>query len=262
MARVSLTEVWDQARPFIAKEMSLLAPVALLFFSVPALLWSIVQPESMEMTSLSQPAPWMIWPLPLFVIQTFGSLTLISLALVPGISVREAMRRAVARLPVALGVLAILVAAGVVIAVIGLGAGGGKAVATPAMNGPLALALLLLALALLVVSTRLAVLWPSVAAGDDGVIKTLQRALRLTEGQFWRLLGLLLLAGVVSKVLDLTSEYAGGSTLLLFGRLLHYDALGRSLALALNAIVAGLWQMVMVVYVAFLYRALAAARGV
>jgi hypothetical protein len=256
MARVSFTEVWDQTRAFVTKELSLLTPVALSCFAVPLLVLSMIVPAPPAASTPPTFASWMIWPIPLFIIEIFGWLTLVALALVPAISVGEAMRRALTRLPVALGVLAILfVAAFIIISILGivativtLAAGSGK-------NATMSLFLILAIAALLIVMTRLSVLWPTVVDGQDGPIKSVQRTLQLTAGEFWHLFGLLLLASAVSAMLSLTAQLAGGSVMLLIGRMAGSEALGRTLMLVLNAIVVSLWQMVTVVYVAFLYRA-------
>jgi|KBSMisStaDraftv2_1062788.scaffolds.fasta_scaffold183846_2 hypothetical protein len=257
MARVSFTEVWDQTRAFVAKEVALLAPVALTCFALPLMIWSMIMPEAIDPAHPPAPGPWVVAPIPLMLIQLVGWLALVSLVLRPAISVKEAMQHALRKLPAALAVVLVLLGIGSVMAValaivtgvVSVFSGAGK-------EGAQRLFIVLMIVALLIVTTRLIVLWPNVADGQGGPIRTVQRTLRLTKGDGWRLLGLLLLAAVVSAILSLTAEMAGGSVLLLLGRMVGNDALGRSLALALNAIVVGLWQMVTVVYVAFLYRAL------
>jgi hypothetical protein len=257
MARVSFAEVWDQTRVFVAKELALLAPVALTCFAVPFLLLSMLMPEAPAVdTPPTASALLLLWAIPLFIVEIFGWLTLVALALVPAISVGEAMRRGLTRFPTALGLIAILILAsgvlitmlGIVTAVIAKLAGAGK-------NGSLAIAVVLLAVTMLIAMTRLSVLWPAVVDGNDGPIRTLRRTLRLTADEFWHLVGLLLLASTVSALLSVTAQLAGGSLMLLIGRMANSEALGRSLMLALNAAVVSLWQMVTVIYVAFLYRA-------
>jgi hypothetical protein len=258
MSRVSFGEVWDQTRAFAAKEFALLAPVALACFAIPLIIWSIVEPETLDPAKPPPPGPWMIWPLPLFILQLMGWLTLASLTLIPGISVREAIRQALRRLPVALGILLVLLGVGILLAMAIAIVMGIVAVAGLGKEGVRPVTVLLMVGLLLVATTRLMVLWPNVAEGKDGPIQSLRRALHLTKGEFWRLFGLLLLAAVVSAVLTLTADVAGGSVMLLLGRMIGNEALGRILAVALSAIVVGLWQMLTVVYVAFLYRAYAA----
>lgn len=257
MSRVSFGDVWDRTRAFAGKEFSLLAPVALACFAIPMIVWTMVAPETMDPTKPPPPGAWMIWPIPLLVLQLLGLLTLSALALTPGISVKEAFRQATARMPVALGVLLVALGIGLLLAIaIGI-VTGVLMIAGMSKEGVSGLTLTLFMVLLLVASARLMVLWPIVAAGREGPIKALRRALELSSGDFWRLFGLLLLALTVSLVLTAAVEMAGGSVMLILGRMVGNEALGRMLGEALSAIVLSLWQMVTVVYVAILYRAYA-----
>lgn len=260
MSRVSYTDVWDQARAFVATELSLLAPVALTCFAVPTLLLSIVMPQPKSLGSPVPDGPWMFWLLPILLFNVFGSMTLVGMSLVPAISVGEAMRRALARLPIALAVIGLLMVVllfmsaivGIVASIVSMVAGWNE-------TGALSLTTTLLFLGSVVIAVRMAVLWPTVVDRPDGPVAALRRSLRLTTGSFWHLFGLLLLALGITALLTLTAQLAGGSMMLLLGRLVGNEALGMGLAKALNAVVLGLWLMVIVVYTAFLYRAFASA---
>jgi hypothetical protein len=257
MSRISFGDIWDRTRAFAAKEFSLLAPVALACFTIPAILWSMVEPEILDPTKPPAPGAWMFFPIPLLIVQLIGVLTLASLALTPGISVKEALHRAVRRLPVALGVLLVALGAGLLLAIaLGTVIGVLKAAGT-AGNVIVAFTVVLFYAIVLIIGTRLLLLWPIVAEGSDGPIQSLRRALRLTRGEFWRLFGLLLLGLIVTVVLAVTATLAGGSVMLILGHMIGDEALGRILAMVLAAIVVGLWQMVTVVYLTFLYRAYA-----
>ena len=260
MSRVSFGDVWEQTRTFIAKEAALLLPVALLCFAIPLMIWSLVMPETLDPAKPPAPGAWMLAPAPLMIVQLVGWLALVSLTLIPAISVREAMHHALRRLPAALGVVLLLAGMGFVLALaVAILAGFASAISGSGRDGAQQIFIVGMMAALLAVATRLAVLWPNVVDGRSGPIGTLKRTLRLTKGNGWRLLGLLILAAVVSGIIDLTAEKAGGSVLLILGRIVGNEALGQSLTLALSAVVVGLWQMVMVVYVAFLYRAFVTA---
>jgi hypothetical protein len=256
MSRVSFTVVWDQARAFVASELSLLAPVALTCFAVPTLLLSIVVPQPKSLGSPLPDGPWMLWFLPILLLNIFGSMTLVAMTLVPAISVGEAMRRAFARLPIALAVMGLLMIALLFLsAILGLVASLVATVAGWGEAGALSLATTLLVLGSVIFAVRMAVLWPALIDGHEGPIAAVRQSLRLTIGNFWHLLGLLLLAFAVTALLTLTAQLAGGSMLLLLGRLVGSEALGLGLAKALNSVVLSLWLMMIVVYTAFLYRA-------
>lgn len=257
MSRVSFGDVWDRTRAFAGRESALLAPVALACFALPMIVWAMVAPEAMDPMKPPPPGAWMIWPIPLLILQLVGLLTLSALALTPGISVREAFRQATWRLPVALGILLVALGIGLLLAIaIGV-VTGALMIAGLSKESVSGLTLTLFLVVLLVASARLMVLWPIVAAGREGPIGALRRAFQLSSGDFWRLFGLLLLALTVSMVLTAAVEMAGGSMMLILGRMIGNEALGRMLGEALSAIILSLWQMVTVVYVAFLYRAYA-----
>jgi hypothetical protein len=262
MSRVSFTEVWDRARGFIAKEWSLLVPVALAWFAVPTMLLSIIMPQPKSLGEPLPNGPWMLWFVPVFLLSIFGSMTLAAMTLVPAVSVGEALRRALARLPTALGALGLLIVAMLFLSlVLGLLASIAAAIAGWGETGALPLATMLLFAGSLVVAVRLAVLWPAVIDGEQGPFVAVRRSLTLTMGKFWRLFGLLLLAVAVTMLLTLATRLAGGSVLLILGDLVGSAALGIGLANALNAIVLSFWLMMVAVYVAFLYRALGDAEG-
>ena len=252
MSRVSFAVVWDQARAFIVSEQALLAPVALAWFALPALLLSIVTPDPVPPNLLPAPGGWLAWLLPVYAAIMFGSMTLATMTLVPAISVREALRRATRRLPVGLGVMAIVLAALLVlIALLS------QIIAFLPSAAPVIMLVLLSVM--LIGAVRLSLVWPMLIDSDLGPIAVIQRTLGLTRTNFWRLLGLMLLAGMLSGLLIMVAELAGGSLLLLLGRAMGNDALGTGLVMALTAIVGGLCRMVVMVYMALLYRALAPA---
>lgn len=262
MLRVSYGAVWDQARAFVASELSLLAPVALACFAVPTLLLSIVTPEPTTLDAAIPEGSWMLWLLPVMLLNIFGSMTLAGMALVPAISVGEAMRRAFSRTPIALGVIGLLMIVLLGLSmIVGLLAGVISAVAGWGQSGLRSLIVALLFLGSLIIAVRTIVLWPAVVDRRGGPVEAVRHSLRLTAGRARHLLGLLVLACGITLLLSVTAKFAGGSVLLLFGRLVGNEALGLGLADALNAVVLSLWLMMVVVYTAFLYRALINAAG-
>jgi hypothetical protein len=111
MAAVSIGKAWEEAVAFVAREASLLFPVALLFLALPGLILQEMTPPQLaewmadpKRTGLPDIPPGFTVAMLLGVIIIwFGSLTLFALALRPGISVGEALRLGFARLPVLLG---------------------------------------------------------------------------------------------------------------------------------------------------------------
>jgi hypothetical protein len=250
MSRPSFTEVWDQARAFVTAEAALLVPVALTCFAIPSLLLQVVVPEPVAPQLLPTAGPWLWWFVPVLATMVFGSMALSVMALVPAVSVAEAFRRALGRLPVALASFAMLLFAAVLWASI-LGQ-----LVQAAPRGA-SVFLLVLLTGLLIGAVRLAFLWPAIIDGHQGPVAVIRGVLALTRNKFWRLLGVVLLATVLTVLLVLVAQLAGGSLLILLGRAAGNETLGLGLMKALTAIVAGLCRMVIVVYIALLYRAAA-----
>ena len=110
MATLSIGKAWEETAAFVAREAALLLPVALLFVALPiVLLQEMTPPElvqwsaSMKGTMPAVPGSYWFSLLLAVVLIWFGSLTLFALALRPGISVAEALRLALHRLPVLIG---------------------------------------------------------------------------------------------------------------------------------------------------------------
>ena len=110
MANISIGKAWEETLPFVAREASLLFPVALLFIALPFVILGEMTPKGLADWSAAPNGPmptvpasyW--WALVLAVVLVwFGSLTVIALALRPGISVAEALKLALHRLPVLIG---------------------------------------------------------------------------------------------------------------------------------------------------------------
>ncbi len=244
---------------FVARENALLLPVALLFLALPGLaLEQMVPPELTAWLkaggkSAMPPVPFTFWIAMLLsaVIMWFGSLTLFALALRPGISVGEAMRLGIARLPVLIGTVLAIVGGIFAVALVG-----GVVVTLLAfVSKPLgALMVGLLSIALLIGglfgSVRMLLLHPVVIDGTTGVRGSIVRAWQSTRGHFWRLL-------VFFAVMLLLLGIVGSAAQAVFGSLAGLAA-GAATGMLVGSIAAALVQTViqlyMVVMIARLYR--------
>ncbi|BBD98895.1 hypothetical protein SAMIE_1023960 [Sphingobium amiense] len=249
MATLSIGKAWEEAVAFVAREAALLLPVALLFVALPiVLLQEMTPPELVQWSATMKgtmpavpPSYWLSLTLAILLIW-FGSLTLFALALRPGISVAEALRLALHRLPVLIGtsvlaglllfVIVILVSAPLIL----LGGNTGAVIAMVGVG--------------LFVGTRLALLNPVVIDDHLGVLASLRRAWALTKGGFWRLLGFIAIVLVVSTI-------AGSAAQAVFGVIggLVAGVDGARLAGGIAAAgVSGVVQVYMLVMLARLYR--------
>jgi len=259
MANISIGKAWEEAVPFIAREASLLFPVALLFVALPGLLvqemtppelqaW-FVQPK-MDAVPAMPPGFGLAMMLGILLIW-FGSLALFALALRPGISVKEALRLSFVRLPVLVGtalvVVAVIVAFVVALMLLGVVLSLASKQAAAALGLLLGLGAVGLAF---FASVRLVLLNPVVIDGQAGVIESLRRAWALTRGQFWRLFGFLVIVMLLSTIVGSVAQVVFG---LLGGLVAGADGARLAGGIAAAAI-SGVIQVYLLVMLARLYR--------
>ncbi|WP_022683742.1 membrane protein [Sphingobium bisphenolivorans] len=256
MTAMSIGKAWEEAVAFVSRESSLLFPVALLFVALPGLILQEMTPPQLARWNMTQAMPdvptgfWLAMLLGVIVIW-FGSLTLFALALRPGISVAEALRLSVARLPVLLGTA--LVVAGLLAALLVVGTIIVVALSLVAKPLGASLAMLLgvaLVVATIFVSVRLLLLNPVVIDGSEGVLDSLRHGWALTRGHFWRLLGFLLILTLLSAIVGAASQAIFG----VIGGLVGGPSGARLTGGIAAAVVSTVVQVYMLVMLARLYR--------
>lgn len=256
MAVMSIGKAWEETVAFVARERSLLFPVALLFVALPGLIVQEMTPPGLAGWTMKEAfpdVPFSFWVAMLLgvILIWFGSLTLFALALRPGISVQEALRLSLARLPVLLGTAltvvgllgAAIVAAAIVVVLLTL------------VAKPLAAALaMLLGVAvggmMLFASVRLLLLNPVVIDGNAGVMDSLRHSWALTRGHFWRLLGFILILALLSAIVGSAAQAIFG----VIGGLVGGPDGARLTGGLAAAAVSTLLQVYMLVMLARLYR--------
>lgn len=213
MASISIDRAWSETSAFIKREGALLFPVAMLFVAIPiALIFQILPAELRQQILMPVPnAPMPKIPayIPLCTmlaaaIILVGDLALYALALRPGISVKEALQRAVRRIP-------IMVVAGGIVFVF------------PAMilrtvpSMPLQTVCLIASLFLWV---RMTMLYAVIIDQNLGITDSIRRSWTLGKHGLLRLFGfwlaifsLTILAGVVAQMLfGLVGYLVGGAS--------------------------------------------------
>ncbi|MEV5034649.1 hypothetical protein MRBLMC3_003928 [Sphingobium sp. LMC3-1-1.1] len=257
MATMSIGKAWEEAVAFVARESSLLFPVALLFVALPGLILQEMTPPELAKWNLAEstmpqvPGSFWLAMLLAVIIIWFGSLTLFALALRPGISVGEALRLSFARLPVLLGVALVVagflagavIAATLVVTILSL------------IAKPLGAALgLLLGAGVVAVtifaSVRLLLLNPVVIDGTEGVMASLRHGWALTKGHFWRLFGFIVALTLLSAIVGGAAQAVFG----LVGTLIGGPTGGRLIGSVAAAAVSTVVQVYMLVMLARLYR--------
>ncbi|MGF1549407.1 MAG: hypothetical protein ACFBQW_02570 [Sphingomonadaceae bacterium] len=256
--KLSITAAWNQAMAFLKGNFALLYSVALALIAVPTVIFQYVAPDAAP-GETAEPGAWMLLIVPLALVGLLGSLAIIVMILRPGSSVGEALSAAMKRMLPAIGALLLLalgvgaVALLVALLAVALAAGLGQTAATMIVFPPL---FALLAF----IFTRLLLINPVAAMEGIGATGILKRSWRLTEGNFWRLFGFLLLFGLASAVIILA---AGGVFGILFTLAFGPPAeseLTTLLVLLLQGFLQAAINTVYLAVIAFVYRQLAEGR--
>jgi hypothetical protein len=261
---LSIEDALQWTQRFVAREWKLLLPVAFAFLALPPMTLRLLLPPQIAnamtpqaLAPLLASVPWLL-PAELFValITLVGGLAIVALALVPRISVREALGLAFQRLLVCVAALILLALSVVIVATIA---------AIPLQFSKLALEpqqaiLICIIIGLgLFLSIRLIVLGPVVIASRAGPIASIRLAWELTSGAFWRLLGAALVYGVGGTVVVAASAFALGTIFALGAKAVGAPDLGPLFyTIYLQLITAIFWTGFHVMIVA-LYRQLGGA---
>ena len=255
MSSLSIGKAWDEAKAALQANRKLIVPVALRLILLPAVIVSMVEPRTVA-GEQAPPGPWMLVALVMVIVMLVGELAIVLMVNGWRGSVGEAIGKAARRTPTfILAALCFLLPVILVFSIL-LGLGGVGTTATGQIDwtnfsATAALLVLLCLLALIYVSVRLMPLIAVVACESIGPIAALKRSFALTSGNFWRLLGFLLMLAVAFFIVALTVGAVIGTLVTL--------TLGKpepwSLALLLIALAGGLVQAGFVmVYTAMLAR--------
>jgi hypothetical protein len=217
MSHMSINAAWNETAAFLRSDGRLVFPVAFLLTALPGAVLSALLPTPTSAAPAVpevSPALWILF-LPMIAVTIVGTLAIAYLALRPGVSVGEAIRRGGRRLGTMLLASLLLGLALFLLSVplIGLAAVAG------AGPGIVVLAVLLLVAAGIYITARLLLLYPVVAVEDKGPVQSLRRSWDLTAPVAWKLVGFLLLAFVLLLVVTMLVAAIGGLLgLVLFGQ--------------------------------------------
>lgn len=272
MKPLSIEHAYLWVQRFIAREWRLLVPVALAFMALPPLIFYLLAPQATEAfadpTAVAKnPAAALnrlAWAAPvqliIFLFSAAGSLAITALALMPGISVREALALAGRRIAPLVGsiVLAALAEALVLFVILFALVLAGMA---PIGIQSIVLGLWLGFTAFIVV--RLVPLVPLITQRRIGSVSALRESWVMTAGVFWRVLGAVVIYSLGSLVV-VTALTAGlGSILLLFGKAIGSVELGNALSALLVCLLGAATRTGFYLLAAAIYRQLdAPSRGI
>lgn len=251
---VSLGAVWEDTVEFLKAELSLVAPVSLLGFGLPMVAFMLAVPADEAVNGKLQPGSWMLWMFPCGFVAMLGSLAVSSLVLTPHISVKESIALAFRRIPAGLGLFLLYLGLQVMLSIpFGLAnmAEGGMGTAST-------LVYLASVVFVIWVFARVMPIWAVVVDRQQTPWASVMRAFELTRGLTARLLALRLVMGLAALIILIVLLIPIGALTRLIGALAGNPNVGIVIAFVclgvLVAMIAGIWT----VYVAHLYRRLAA----
>ncbi len=255
MSALSIGKAWDEAKAALQANRKLIVPVALGMVLLPAVIVSMIEPQ-VAPGQQPPPGPWMLVALAMIIVMIIGEIAIVLLVNGWRGSVGNAIGQAARRTPIfllaALSVLIpVILLFSAVLAFAAFGSMEGGQVDWTRLSGTGWLLLLLCSILLIYISVRLLPLMAVVACERIGPIDALKRSFAITSGQFWRLLGFLLLLMVAFLIVALTiGAVVGGLVTLAFGQPQPW-----SISLVLIALAGGLVQAGFVmVYSAMLAR--------
>ena len=214
---LSIGKAWEEAAAFLAREGRLVAPVALALFALPSALLNWAYPTGSVTAAGGANSLALLLVL---LVMMAGQMTIVILATGWHGSIGEALGKAARRVPTLLlsalvifGPLLIIFSIALAAALMAAG------ISDPATVTPETLAkvpgvawlILLMMVVLLVLGVRMLPMSAVAATEQVGPIAVLKRSWRLTRGQFWRLLALLLLLVVAALVLSYAVSVVVGS---------------------------------------------------
>jgi len=210
MAQLSLSKAWDETRAIFARDGGLLIAVALAMLVLPETVVGLMTPGGSSMTVVGR-CVWLVGAL----IGIVGQIALVRLALGPSTTVGHAIGHGARRFLPTLGSLLILFACLAIIVMplmIVLMLAGVVTVPVAGQQPPpsFTFVALFLALASLAFSVKFMMVVPVAAAESAGPLDIIKRSWRMTSGNYWRLLGFLLLLLVAAIFLLAAAQFVGG----------------------------------------------------
>lgn len=220
MANLSITSAWNETAAFVRQESRLVFPVAFMLAALPLALLQALAPPPPAPNAMPEPGLWLVL-LPLVIVGSLvGNIAISYLALRRGASVAEAIARGARRFIMLLGAGLLLALAAalvfflVAMVVVALMPGALAAAQAGAQTEALATATLIVILILLPLvlyfGARLMAMTPIAAAEEGGPLRLMARSWTLTRPHVWKLVGFLVLIGLLVSVASSAIESVAG----------------------------------------------------
>lgn len=249
MAKLSISQAWDECRAILARDGKLISTVALALFVLPGIVLNVVTP-SVRAGDLPAPGLWIAVVVIVVLISMIGQLSVIRLALGPHITVQEAIVHGSRRLIAYLGAVCLWIAPILIVDSILF-----KIIKGNPTHPSVAAALLLLLVNLtaMIIAVRLLFLSPVASAEDENSFVVLRRSWELTHGNWWRLFGFMLVFFVGAVIVVwAVSAVAGLLMQLAFGDVSPLS-IGGLIVIIISQLISGALYVVLFVMLARLY---------
>lgn len=267
MANLSITQAWNETAEFVRREGGLLFPIAFMLVSLPNALLEALTPAAPMPGRAPEAGLWLLVFPVLVVASIVGNIAIGYLALRPGTSVGEALRRGLSRMPALLAaglligiVFVILVFILAIVAVMVVP--GAMAAAESGIPGPTMITVLLLVALVLIpiglyFGARLMVMTPAASAEGGGPFQLIGRSWSLTAGNVWKLVGFLVLVAIVVLVLTGAIRAVAGILFALVAGPLEHGSTSTWLVIVVMALVNMVVSAYLTTLVARIYAQLA-----
>lgn len=262
MTAVSLGTVWEETIAFMRREIGLLLPVAFATFGVAQLIIDLGMGGQTVDTASKGASAGSLALLPAMLILFVGNLAISHMVLRPGGSVGESMSAALHVLPRALlAILALfLIMMGIALVVVIAATLGAMAFqADPKAITPHIATLLMIPM--FVIMARFMPLIPILAIERLGAIESVRRAWAMSRPHFVRLFGLMMIVVLVTIIMGMIQFFVIGSLFKLLTLASGNGELTAILQAVVDAGIASVLSLAVTIYIALIYRQLAAASG-
>ena len=256
---LSISRAWDETREIFRRDGKLITAVALALIVLPQAIASLVAPPGSGGGSANLSGSAKLMMIAVFLLSLWGQLSIIRLALGPSTTVGDAIQHGLRRFPAALGAFAIMIL-GMAIALIpivmvfvaALGVDAAS-VQQGQASGPFGLLILIMALLFIAISIRFTLVSSVASAENVGPLAILKRSWSLTAGNYWRLLGFIVLLLVAALAIIAAASIVGGLLARLVSSTIEPFSLSALIVALISAAAQGVFSVLAAVMLTRIY---------
>lgn len=249
MKKLSIARAWEETVALVRQESGLLLLISFGLIALPAIILQSATPQ-VQPGETPSPGLWSLLFVPTVILSILGSLTITVLAIGAERNAGEAFSRALRRFLVVLGA-ALLLGIGVALIALPL-----VLVMSLLIQSEASLTFLVgmvVGLAFIFVWVRMMLMTPVAAAESGGPVAVLKRSWSMTRGHVLRLVGFIILVGIVALVIVFAVGAVGGSLIILLAGQPQDGNLSSVLLALLSGVIQAVIGMLLTVMVARIY---------